>query len=227
MERTKRHFDEQLGQLKEKLLRMGGLTEQAIERSVRCLVERDSDLARQVLDSDDLIDQLDNDIDEMCLEMLALHQPVADELRFVTTAMKLTTDLERIADHAANIAERALELNELPQLKPYVDMPLMAEDAQRILRLSLDAFVRQDAEAATATIALDAGLNRRMEQIFRELLTYMVEDPSTTSRALRLMFIAKYFERIGDMAKNICEQVVFLAEGRVIKHRRVSAEGQA
>lgn len=218
-ERVHRHFEEVLDELKDKVLRLGGLTEQAIGRAVRSLVDRDSALARRVIEEDDAIDRLELDIDDLCVEMLARYQPMAGDLRFITTAMKITSDLERIADHACNISERALELNEEPQLKPLIDIPLMANQAQEMVRQSLDAFVRRDADGAKATIRLDRELNDRMEQIFRELLSYMIEDPKNVSRAIRLTFVAKYFERIGDMAKNICEQVVFMAKGEVIKHR--------
>lgn len=219
-ERVQRHFEEVLDDLKEKVLRLGGLTEQAIGRAVRSLVDRDSDLAERVIAEDVDIDRLELEIDDVCIEALARFQPIARDLRFITTAMKITSDLERIADHACNISERALELNAEPMLKPLIDIPLMANRAQEMVRNSLDCFVRRDAEGARATIRLDRELNLRMEQIFRELLSYMMEDPRNVSRALRLTFVAKYFERIGDMAKNICEQVVFMAEGEVIKHLR-------
>jgi len=219
-ERVHRHFEDVLDELKERVLRLGGLTEQAIGRAVRCLVDRDSELARRVIEDDNAIDGLELQIDDLCVEALARYQPMAGDLRFITTAMKITSDLERIADHACNIAERALELNEEPQLKPLIDIPLMANQAQEMVRSSLDCFVRRDAEGAKATIRLDRELNQRMEQVFRELLSYMIEDPRNVSRAIRLTFVAKYFERIGDMAKNICEQVVFMAKGEVIKHMR-------
>lgn len=224
MTHVHRHFEDVLDGLKERVLRLGGLVEEAIQASVRSLADRDSELANRVVEADDAIDRLELEIDEICLEMLALHQPIAGDLRFVTTAMKITTDLERIGDHAANIAVRALELNQEPLLKPLIDIPLMANQAGEMVRRSLDAFVRQDAEAAEQTIAMDAHLNRRMEQVFRELLSFMIEDPKTVSRALRLTFVAKDFERIGDMAKNICEQVVFMVRGEVIKHRGALAD---
>lgn len=219
-ERLHRHFEDVLDELKEKVLRQGGLTEQAIGRAVRSLVDRDSDLARRVIDDDVEIDRMELEIDDLCVEALARYQPMAGDLRFITTAMKITSDLERIADHACNISERALELNDEPLLKPLIDIPLMANQAQEMVRNSLDCFVRRDSDGAKATIALDRELNQRQEQIFRELLSYMIEDPKNVSRALRLTFVAKYFERIGDMAKNICEDVVFMAKGEVIKHLR-------
>jgi len=219
MEHASIQLREQLDLLSEMILRLGGLTEEAIGKSVRALVDRDSDLAREVLEGDAQIDQIELQIDNLCMEILARHQPMAGDLRFVATAMKITPDLERIADHAGNISERALELNEEPPLNAMVDMPLMATRAQQMVRGALDAFVRSDAEAALAVIRMDSELNQRMEQVFRVLLSYMVEDPKTISRAMRLTFVAKYFERIGDQATNICEQIVFMSEARVIKHK--------
>ena len=218
MERPARHLEEQLGLLSEKILLLGGLVEQAIGCSVEALVERDSLVARRVIADDADVDRVELEIDRICMEILALKQPFARDLRFITTAMKITTDLERMADLAVNVSERALELNEEPQLKPFVDLPLMARRAQEMVHGSLDAFVQRDAIAARAVIAMDDDLDARMEQIFRELLSFMVEDPRSITRALRLTFVAKYFERIGDQATNVCEQVVYMCEGRVIKH---------
>jgi phosphate transport system protein len=187
-------------------------------------VDRDSRLARDVIGSDVEIDRLELEIDELCVEMLAMQQPVARDLRFITTAMKIVVDLERIADLAGNVSERTLELNEEPQLKPFIDIPLMARRAQEMVHGALNAFVARDPVAARRVIAMDDELDRRMEQIFRELLSYMIEEPSSITRALRLNFIAKYFERIGDQATNVCEQVVYMTEARVIKHPRLSLE---
>lgn len=224
MERTPRHIEEQMDRVAERVLLLGGLVEQAIGRSITALVERDSDLARQVVAADGEIDRLELEIDRLCMEVLALQQPFARDLRFVTTAMKITTDLERIGDLAVNTSERAIELNQEPQLKPFIDLPLMARRAQEMVRGALDAFVQRDPAAARAVIAMDDELDRRMEQIFRELLSFMVEDPRSITRALRLTFVAKYFERIGDQATNVCEQVVFMCEGRVIKHAWLASE---
>ena len=225
MEKLQRHFEEQLDVLSEKVLVMGGLVEEAIGRSLACLVDRDSDLARKVIDDDARVDRLELEIDQICTEILGLQAPMARDLRFVTTAMKITTDLERIADLAVNVSERALELNDEPQLKPFIDIPVMARHAQAMVRGALDAFVQRDAAAARAVIALDDALDERMEQVFRELLSYMIEDQRTITRALRLVFVAKSFERIGDQATNVCEQVVYMAEGRVIKHPYLAAGG--
>ena len=228
MEKVHRHFEEQLDLLREKILTMGGLVEEAIGKCLRALVDRDSGLAREVVAEDAEIDRLELEIDQIAVETLALHQPMARDLRLITTAMKISTDLERIGDLAVNVSERALELNEEPQLKPYIDIPLMARQAQEMAHLALDAFVRRDAAAARSVIGMDDLLDDRMEQIFRELLSYMIEDPRTITRALRLTFVAKYFERMGDQATNIGEQVVFMAEGRVIKHPAVApSEGSS
>jgi phosphate transport system protein len=225
MEHTQAHFEEKLESLSELILRLGGLVEEAIGLSVRGLVDRDDELARRVIAGDAKIDELELTIDKACMELLARYQPMARDLRFITTAMKITPDLERIADHAVNISERALELNEEPPLRAMVDIPMMAQRAQEMLRGALDAFVRDDADAARSVIKMDDELDRRMEQVFRVLLSYMLEDPKTVTRALRLTFVAKYFERIGDQATNICEMVVYMSEARMIKHedRRRSA----
>ena len=170
------------------------------------------------------VDRLELEIDELCMEMLAMQQPVARDLRFIATAMKIVVDLERMGDLAVNVSERTLELNEEPQLKPFIDIPLMARRAQEMVHGALDAFVARDPAAARRVIAMDDELDHRMEQIFRELLSYMIEEPSSITRALRLNFIAKYFERMGDQATNVCEQVVYMTEARVIKHPRLTLE---
>jgi len=218
MEKAHRHFDDQLDLLSDKLLRMGGLVEEAIARCVQALVERDSDVAEQLIESDIEVDRIELEIDHLCTEMLALHQPMARDLRFIMTAVKINTDLERIGDLACNVAERALELNLEPQLKPYIDIPVMARRAAEMVHRSLDAFVQRDSQAAREIMRMDDELDSRMEQVFRELVSFMIEDPRTITRALRLTFVAKSFERMGDHTTNICEQVVYMAEGRVIKH---------
>lgn len=218
MENPHPNFEKQLEHISETLLRMGGQVEEAIGKSIRALVDRDANLAREVIGNDNEIDRLELEIDDLCMEFLARNQPLARDLRFIATAMKITPDLERIGDHAVNVCERILELTEEPPLRTLVDMPLLAKRAQEMVRGALDAFVRHDAEAARAVIRLDDELDERMDQIFRVLLSHMLEDPRVISRALRSTFIAKYFERIGDQATNICEQIVFMAEARVIKH---------
>jgi phosphate transport system protein len=224
MEKLQRNFQEQLDVLAEKILVMGGLVEEAIGNCLSALVVRNSVLAKRIMLDDERVDKLDLEIDQLGMEILGLHQPVARDLRFVITGMKITNDLERIADLATNVADRAIELNDEPQLKPFIDLPLMARRAQQMVRAALDAFVQRDAASARAVIAMDDELDRRMEQIFRELLSFMIEDPKTTTRALRLMFVAKYFERMGDQATNIGEQIVFMTEGRLIRHPAITAD---
>lgn len=213
-----RHFDEELKDLKARLLRMGGLAEDQIQKALTALVERDPDLARQVITRDHQVNALDVEIDEECLRLLALHQPAARDLRFITTAMKISTELERISDLAENISERAIELNEEPQLKPYIDIPRMARQAITMVRESLDAFVKGDSVLARKVLKDDDVIDDLIEQLFRELLSFMLEDTRTISRAIRLMFVAKYLERIADHATNIAELVVYLVEGKIIRH---------
>ena len=198
-----RHFHEELDALKQTLLAMGGLVEDQIRRVMRALLERDSDLAQEVIDRDRQVNAYDVEIDEKCVELLALHQPTAGDLRFITTAMKIVTDLERIGDQAVNIAQRTIELNPEPQLKPYVDLPRMAEKAQRMVKESLDAFVSRDTELARRVCGEDADVDALKEQIFRELLTYMMEDPKTIPRAIRLILVSRFLERVADHATNI------------------------
>jgi phosphate transport system protein len=213
-----RHFHEELELVKEKTLRLGSLVETMVERAVSSIVDRDSRLAEEVIASDDKVDALDVEIDADCLRLLALQQPAAKDLRFITTAMKITTDLERMADQAVNICERAVELNEEPQLKPYIDIPIMSQLAQKMMRDALDAFVRRDAELARQVIPADNKVDGLKDQIFRELLTFMMEDPRTIPRAIRLILISRHLERIADHATNIAEMVVFLVEGKNIRH---------
>ncbi|MCI0528442.1 MAG: phosphate signaling complex protein PhoU, partial [Nitrospira sp.] len=184
----------------------------------KALVDRNSDLARQVITNDHRVNSMDVEIDEDCLRLIALHQPMAKDLRFLTTAMKISTELERMSDLSENIAERAIELNAEPQLKPYIDIPRMAEHAQRMLKEALDAFVNQDAELARKVCRDDDFIDDLTHQIFRELLTYMVEDSHTITRSVRITFVAKYLERVADHATNVAELVVYLVEGKIIRH---------
>ncbi|OGW47632.1 MAG: phosphate transport system regulatory protein PhoU [Nitrospirae bacterium RBG_19FT_COMBO_58_9] len=213
-----RHFDEELAELKTKLLRMAGLAEDQIDKALTALVTRDSTLARQVIKRDHQVNAMDVEIDEDCIRLLALHQPAARDLRLVTTAMKIATELERISDLAENVCERSLELNEEPQLKPYIDIPHMGNLARMMVKESIDAFVKDDARLARKVLTNDDFVDDLMEQVFRELLSFMFEDPHTISRAIRLSFIAKYLERMADHATNIAELVVYLVEGKIIRH---------
>ena len=215
---TQRHFDEELADLKTKLLRMAAQTEDQIDQALTALVTRDSALAREVIERDHQINALDVEIDEESIRLLALHQPAARDLRLVTTAMKIATELERISDLSENVSERVIELNEEPQLKPYIDIPMMGNMARVMVKHSIDAFVKEDAQLARKVLTDDDYVDDLMEQLFRELLSYMLEDTRTISRAIRLSFIAKYLERMADHATNIAELVVYLVEGKIIRH---------
>jgi phosphate transport system protein len=215
---TDRRYEEELKALHQQILEMGGFVEKQIVNAIAALVRRDSELARETIARDHTANRMDVDIDELCIRLLALHQPAARDLRLITTGLKITTDLERIGDMAVNIGERVLELNEEPQLKPFIDIPQMADIAQRMLRQSLDAFVREDTELALKVCAEDDSIDALNNQLFRELLSYMAENPSTVTRAARLLFVSKYLERIADHATNIAEMVVFMVKGTSIRH---------
>jgi phosphate transport system protein len=213
-----RHFHEELDALKQTLLAMGGLVEDQIRRVMTALLERDSDLAQEVIDRDRQVNAYDVEVDEKCVELLALHQPAAGDLRFITTAMKIVTDLERIGDQAVNIGQRVLELNAEPQLKPYIDLPRMAERAQRMVKESLDAFVARDTELARRVCAADEEVDALKEQIFRELLTFMMSDARTIPRSIRLILISRFLERVADHATNIAEMVIYMVDSKMVRH---------
>ena len=215
---TSQHYEEQLRKLKDRLLVMSAKAEKAIQDSMLALVERRLSLATDVIERDDEIDAMEVEIDDLCLQTLALEQPVASDLRFLAAVLKIVRDVERIGDIGVNASERVRELLTEPELKPLVDLPVMARTAQQLLRGSLDAFVTGDAELAERVIREDVQLDHMYEQLFRELLTYMLEDPHTTSRCLKLIFIAKGLERVGDHAANIAEMVVFQVRGQDIRH---------
>ncbi len=215
-------FDDELRELKEKILLEGSLVERAVRNAIEALQNRDSELARRVIANDDLINTKEVEIEEFCLKLLALRQPAAKDLRFITTAVKINYDLERMGDMAVNVCERVLDLNLEPQLKPYIDLPKMAELAQMMVKRSLEAFVKEDIQLAWKVTSDDEQVDRLTEQIFSELLTYMSADRKTISRATRLLFIAKYLERMADHAVSIAELVIFLVEGRIIRHRKLS-----
>jgi phosphate transport system protein len=221
-EHTNKHYEGQLRSLKEKLLLIGHKAETSVADATRALIERKPSLAQRVIDEDDQLDQLELEIDDICLEILAREQPVASDLRFIATAMKIVGDIERIGDNGVNIARRALEILDEPELKPIIDVPVAAAAAQRILKESLDAFVNGDAELAKRVIEGDRYIDDVCEQMLRELLTYMFEDPTTISRALRLIFVARNLERVGDHAANIAEMVIFLVDGQDIRHGHVA-----
>ncbi|PYN01637.1 MAG: phosphate transport system regulatory protein PhoU [Candidatus Rokuibacteriota bacterium] len=213
-----RHFHEELDALKQTLLAMGALVEDQIRRVMRALVERDEALARDVIERDHQVNAYDVEVDEKCVELLARYQPAASDLRFLTTAMKIVTDLERIGDQAVNIAQRALELNREAQLKPYIDLPRMAAKSQQMVKDSLDAFVARDAGLARDVCARDSEVDALKEQVFRELLTFMMGDPKTIARALHLILVSRFLERVADHATNIAEMVVYMIEGKIVRH---------
>ncbi len=214
-------FDEELRALIEKVLKLGSMVEQAINDSIKSLVERDSAIAMNTIDDDHVVNMIDVEIDEECIRLIALRQPRARDLRLITTAMKITTDLERIGDLAVDICERALELNEEPQLKPYIDIPRMAEIAQKMVKDALDAFVKKDSVLARDVLTRDDLVDHLNYQVFNELLLFMIQDPKTISRAVKITYISKYLERIADHATNIAEMVVYLVEGKIIRHMAV------
>jgi phosphate transport system protein len=211
-------FDEELNALKEKILKLGCMVENAIRDSVKALVERDSELAKEVINKDHLINALDVGIDEECVRLIALRQPMARDLRFITTAMKITTDLERMGDFAVNIAERAIELNEEPQLKSFVNIPKMAEIAQSMVRDALDSFVTGCSRLPYEVIKRDDEVDELTVRNFEELLSFMIQDPKIIPLAVKRTYIAKYLERIADHATNIAEMVIYLCKGKMIRH---------
>jgi len=227
MEHTSRQYEKELHDLGDKILFLGGTVEEMIARAMQSLVDRDSDLARRVIEMDRTVDSGELDVDHMSLNLLALRQPAAFDLRFITTALKIVTDLERIGDLAVNIAERALELNQEPPLKPYIDIPHMAREVSDMVHRALDSFVKRDAAEARAVLSADDAVDALNVQLFRELLTYMIEEPKNVTRALRITFIAKYLERIGDHATNIAQMVIFMSEGRDVRHPRLRAKPTA
>jgi phosphate transport system protein len=214
-----RHFDQQLADLKENLLRMAGFTEQSVAQALKALVQRDDALAKKVDADDAVLDKLEIDIDGRSVKLLSLRQPTATELRFITMAMRLSGELERIGDQAVNIAHRAEELNKEPLLKPLVDIPRMADHAQGMIHDSLDAFVYAKPDLARAIIKRDEKVDLLNRQLHRELTSFMIEDPHTITRCLNLMSVAHNLERIADHATNIAEDIVYLYEGRDIRHQ--------
>ena len=216
---TRTYYERQLRELKDRLLIMSSQAESMISDSIRSFVDRRPTLAAEVIERDDEMDRLEMEIDNLCYEILALEQPVACDLRFIATALKIVKDLERIGDIAVNIAERVLELIQEPEWKRPIDLQIMADAAQKILKESLDAFVNSDAELAEKIVLKDKSVDAMYEQTFRKAFLYMLEDPRSISRALKLIFIAKHLERVGDHSANIAEMVVFLVRGQDIRHR--------
>ena len=211
-------YDAELKDLKQRILTMGGLVEKMITDAIKALVDRDTELAEKIIAMDHEVNGHEVAIDEKCLELLALRQPAGRDLRFITLALKIVTDLERIGDKCANMAKRARQLNQEPPLKPYVDIPRMAHWVEQMIKEALDAFVRGDADLAAKVCKDDQMVDDLNQQVQRELYTYMLEDPATISRAMRLIYISKSLERIADHATNIAEMVIFMVKGKDIRH---------
>ena len=213
-----RRLDSELDTLRDRVLLLGGEAEGALGRAMYALTERDSEAAREVLEGDDRVDQLEVEIDRLCIDVLALRQPAARDLRFVISVAKITPILERVADHACNIARAALDLNDEPRLKSFPDLQRMAEVASSMLRAALDSFTRGDAADARRVIERDDEIDSMYERLFRDLISLMVSEPQATPRAARLLFVAKHLERVADYVTDICELTVYMTEAAVIKH---------
>ncbi|MFL6467728.1 MAG: phosphate signaling complex protein PhoU [Pyrinomonadaceae bacterium] len=212
------YVDDQLDLLRDKILLLGGKTEAAVKNATRALIERDSEIANTVTSEDKVIDQMELEIDRLCIDILASHQPTSHDLRLVVSVAKITPILERIADHAASIAEASLVLNNEPQFNNYIDFSLMADMAGDMLKTALDAFTAEDAELSRVIISRDKQIDDCYRRVFDELIEMMIDNPSSTTGAAHLLFVAKHLERIGDYVKDICELNVYLREAVFIKH---------
>jgi len=212
-------FDGEFADLRDNLINMSKLVRNSLEQSIQSLVNKDQQLAQQVIDNDEKVDRMELDIEEQCLQLIALKHPVSKKLRVITCAMKAISDLERVGDRASNIAGASQYLSSKPMVKPLIDIPRMAEITQSMLRDSLDAYLRGDVNLAKSTWKKDKLVDQLNQQIFRELLTYMLEDPHTISRAIHLIFISDNLERIGDHAGNLAERVVYIVDGERIKQK--------
>ena len=213
-----RRLDHELDRIRQNLLKMAGMVESMVARATRALIERSGSLCAEVIANDNEVDHLEIEIDESCYSILGRMQPTAVDLRFLVAVMKINNDLERIGDSAVNIAQSVEQLIDQPPLKPYIDLPHLSELVQNMVRQSLDAFVQRDAELATEVCKGDDTVDGLYKQIFRELLTYMIEDPRTVSRALHLLLVSRNLERIADHATNIAEDVIYHVEGRDVRH---------
>jgi phosphate transport system protein len=218
---TSKDFDQELRTLREKLATMGTRAEEQIALAMKALADRDDEIARHVIKNDATIDKDENEIDELALQILATRQPVASDLRFITMSLKFVVDVERIGDLAAGIAKRALELNRLPPLDSKVDLHKMATLAQRNLHAALDAFVKKDADAATAVISADVEIDKLNASLFAELIAHVATDPATVTRVLPLTSVCRYLERIGDHIKNLAEEVIYMVKATDVRHRPI------
>lgn len=219
-------FDDELRKLKEKILILGCLVEENIRKAVRSLIDRDNDLAKLVLSRDNLINGLEVDINEECIRLIALRQPMAKDLRFITTAMKISTDLERMGDLAVNIAERAIELNQEPFLKPFVNIPKMAEITENMVEDVINAFIKEDVDLCYDVIKRDDQVDELLRNNMNELFCLMIKNQEIIPLALKRMFVAKYLERIADHATNIAEMVIYMVEGKMLRGTYVTEEIQ-
>jgi phosphate transport system protein len=222
MQHTDSEFEHELKTLRERLVAMAERAAQQIALSMRALSERDDDLAREVVKADGVIDADENEIDKLAMQILATRQPVASDLRFITMALKFVVDVERIGDLAAGIARRALELNRLPPLEQRVDLTKMASLVQKNLHAAIDAFVRGDADQASAVITCDGEIDRLNASFFAELIAHVATDPATVTRVLPLTSVCRYLERIGDHVKNLAEEVIFMVRATDVRHRRIN-----
>ncbi len=213
-----RHFEMQLDELRRRLLEMSGLVESSIYRSVQALVDRDGGQVRLVMENEERINRMQIEIDDLSTGLLLLQQPMAADLRFITAAIKINNDLERMGDHAVNIAERVTSLTREPSVKPLIDIPRMANLVESLLRNSLDAFVKRDADLARSVLTSDDAVDHMRDSIYNELVSYMESEPTTIRACIDLMFVARNLERIADHATNIAEDVVFLVEGADVRH---------
>ena len=212
------HFESEMQALKNRLLNMGALVEDRVHRAIQALMERSPAAAEEIARGDQDVNELQIEIDERCLRLFALQQPMASDLRLITAAMKINADLERIGDQAVNIAEQAVGVLAHPPLKPIIDLPRMADIAERMTRESLDAFVRKDADLARSILKRDDEVDEMKDHVFRVLLTYMMADPGTIERALGLILVSRHLERIADHATNIAEDVIFVVEAKDVRH---------
>ena len=222
MERVVPHFQEELDTLKSRLLEMGGLAEERVRRAVEALAARDHEAIDAIIAGDEPVNALHIEIDNRCFRLLALHQPMAADLRAIVAAVKINTDLERVGDLAVNVAEAARRYTMHPPVKKLIDIPRMAEIAQSMLRDALDAYVRRDTALAEAVLNQDDRLDDLKSQVFRELLTYMLQDPATIEPALDLILVSRHLERIGDHATNVAEDVIFMVSAQDVRHHPVT-----
>jgi phosphate transport system protein len=218
---TSKDFEQELRTLRERLATMGERAARQIALAMKALADKDDELARDVIKNDTQIDRDENDVDELALQILATRQPVASDLRFITMSLKFVVDLERIGDLAGGIAKRALELNRLPSLEPRIDLSKLAALVQKNLQAALDAFVRKDADSATAVITADAEIDKLNASLFAELIAHVATDPATVTRVLPLTSVCRYLERVGDHVKNLAEEVVYMVKATDVRHRPI------